>query len=401
MRQALHLAERGYGFTSPNPMVGALLVKDGRIIGRGWHKKAGGPHAEIAALRDAEHRGADPRGATLYVTLEPCCTPGRTPPCTDAIHAAGIRRVVPGAVDPNPSHAGRGFDILRRAGIEVLDPVLAQEAERLNEAFNHWIVHRTPFITVKAAMSLDGRIATRTGESKWITSPASRSRGMNLRFGADAILVGVNTVLRDNPALTVRLPGVSKVLHRVVLDSRARTPLSSRVLTDRFAPFTTLIVGEKASRRQVAALERQVRVWRAPPAEERIDIRWVLEKLGREGITSLLVEGGGEVNASFILGGFAHRVAFFYAPMIIGGVPAPRAVAGNGILDAAKGLKLSGVQWEQLGPDLLLTARIQNPSNQGPVCLPELSKKQQRSRSSAKRPSPSKSPSKRRSARKA
>jgi diaminohydroxyphosphoribosylaminopyrimidine deaminase / 5-amino-6-(5-phosphoribosylamino)uracil reductase len=401
MRQALRLAERGYGSASPNPMVGAVLVKSGRVIGRGWHKEAGGPHAEIAALQDAEDRGTDPRGATLYVTLEPCSTHGRTPPCTDAIRAAGIRRLVAAATDPNPAHTGRAFGLLRRAGIDVIDGVLAEVATRLNEAFNHWIVHCTPFVTVKAAMSLDGKIATRTGESKWITSPASRGRAMKLRQGADAILVGVNTVLRDDPALTVRLPGVSKVLHRVVLDSRARTPLTSQMVTDEYAKFTTVVVGRDAPARQVAALERRVRIWRAPQSKGRIDIRWVLEKLGQEEITSLLVEGGGEVNAGFILGSFAHRVALFYAPMIIGGAEAPRAVAGNGILDATKGLRLADVEWERLGPDLLLTARLQNQSNEGPLCSPESSKKLQRSRSSARPPSPSTSQSKRHSAPKA
>jgi diaminohydroxyphosphoribosylaminopyrimidine deaminase / 5-amino-6-(5-phosphoribosylamino)uracil reductase len=401
MSRALRLAERGYGSTSPNPMVGAVLVKTGKVIGRGWHKKAGGPHAEIAALQDAKHRGADVRGAALYVTLEPCSTHGRTPPCTDAIRAARIRRVVAAATDPNPEHAGRAFGLLRRAGIDVIDGVLGQEATGLNEVFNHWIVHRTPFVTVKAAMSLDGKIATRTGESKWITSPASRARAMKLRQGADAILVGVNTVLRDDPALTLRLPGVSKVLHRVVLDSSARTPLTSQVLTDQSAPFTTVVVGKDAPARQVAALERKVRVWRAPESKGGIDLCWVLEKLGQEEITSLLVEGGGQVHASFILGGFAHRIAFFYAPMIIGGVEAPRAVAGGGILDATKGLRLAGVAWERLGPDLLLTARLQNQSNEGPLCSPASLKKQVRSRLSARPPSPSTSRSKRPSAQKA
>jgi len=185
-------------------MVGALLVKRGKIIGRGWHRRAGGPHAEVEALRDAARHGYDPRGATLYVTLEPCSTHGRTPPCTEAIIAAGIARVVVAATDPNPAHAGRGFRILRRAGIEVVTGVLADEAARLNESFNHWIVHRTPFVTVKAAMTLDGKIATANGESKWITSEAARAEGMKLRHGADAILVGVNTVLADDPSLTAR-----------------------------------------------------------------------------------------------------------------------------------------------------------------------------------------------------
>ena len=226
MRLALRLARRGYGATSPNPMVGAVLVKGGKIIGRGWHRRAGLPHAEIEALRDAQKRGHNPRGATLYVTLEPCSTHGRTPPCTDAIIAGGIKRVVVGAVDPNPKHAGKGFKILKRAGIAVevfgvprsrgkggellADRLkaelqtLANECVQLNEAFNHWIVHRTPFVTVKAAMTLDGKIATASGESKWITGDKARAYGMQLRQGSDAILVGINTILADDPSLTAR-----------------------------------------------------------------------------------------------------------------------------------------------------------------------------------------------------
>src|ERR1700733_10768074 len=185
-------------------MVGAVLVKAGKIIGGGWHRRAGLPHAEIEALRDAQKHGHDPRGATLYVTLEPCSTHGRTPPCTDAIIAAGIKRVVVGATDPNPNHAGQAFKILKRAGIETTHGILADECARLNEAFNHWIVHRTPFVTVKAAMTLDGKIATASGESRWITGPEARAYGMKLRQGMDAILVGVNTILCDDPMLTFR-----------------------------------------------------------------------------------------------------------------------------------------------------------------------------------------------------
>jgi len=362
MREALKLAQQGYGMTSPNPMVGAVLVKGGRIIGRGFHQRAGHPHAEIEALRDAQARGHSARGATLHVTLEPCCTHGRTPPCTDAIIAAGIPEVIVGATDPNPIHSGRGLGILRAARLKVRDGVLAEEATRLNEAFNHWIVHGTPFVTVKAGMSLDGKIATRTGESKWITSSQSRERTMRLRQGADAILVGANTILRDDPSLTVRLAGVSKPLRRVVLDSKARTPLSSKVVADGSALSTTIVVGPDASAKKVLALKRKVHVWRAPLRKSSLDLRWVLKKLGSENVSSLLVEGGGEVNASFLLGGFAHRVAFFYAPILIGGADAVKTVAGGGIMDAAKGLKLNDVEWERIGPDLFLTARMERPN---------------------------------------
>ena len=359
MREALKLARRGYGMTSPNPMVGAVLVKAGKIIGRGFHQRAGCPHAEREALRDARERGHSARGATLYVTLEPCCTHGRTPPCTDAIITSGIRYVIVGAIDPNPKHSGRGLGVLRDARVKVRDGVLAAEARRLNEVFNQWIVHGTPFVTVKAGMSLDGKIATRTGESKWITSPSARQRAMRLRQGADAILVGVNTILRDDPSLTIRLPGISRPLKRFVLDAKARTPRSSKVVADDSAALTTIVVGPHAPAKELHALEGKVQVWRAPLRKGRIDLRWLLKRLGAENVTGLLVEGGGEVNASFLLGSFAHRVAFFYAPILIGGADAVKAVAGSGIMDAAKGLKLNDVDWERIGPDLFLTARVE------------------------------------------
>ncbi|HMJ89080.1 MAG TPA: bifunctional diaminohydroxyphosphoribosylaminopyrimidine deaminase/5-amino-6-(5-phosphoribosylamino)uracil reductase RibD, partial [Candidatus Acidoferrum sp.] len=224
MHVALRLAVRAFGQTSPNPMVGAVLVKRGEIIGRGWHHGSGQPHAEVEALRNAARGGHSAKGAALYVTLEPCCTHGRTPPCTEAIINAEIKRVVVAATDPNPRHAGRAFGILRRAGVEVVSGELTDEATKLNAAFNHWIVHRTPLVTVKTAMSLDGKIATRTGESKWITSDSSRDFAMKLRQGSDAILVGVNTVRADDPSLTIRRIGNGKVgkgLRRIVLDSRA------------------------------------------------------------------------------------------------------------------------------------------------------------------------------------
>jgi diaminohydroxyphosphoribosylaminopyrimidine deaminase/5-amino-6-(5-phosphoribosylamino)uracil reductase len=400
LRLALRLARRGCGATSPNPMVGAVLVKRGQIIGRGWHRRAGGPHAEIEALEDARRRGQEARGATLYVTLEPCCTHGRTPPCTDALIAAGIKRVVAGAADPNPQHAGRGFKILRRAGVEAITlrdeggarhavragprsgqrrapgdarcRRLADACARLNEAFNHWIVHRTPFVTVKAAMTLDGKIATARGESKWITGEPARAQGMKLRQAADAILVGVNTVLADDPSLTFRSPRTgagnrkAEARRRIILDSRARTPLNARVVRDEHAPQTTVVVTRHAPKKRVTALARRVRVLVAPTARgpqpgrrPGVDLRWLLRKLGAENVTSLLVEGGGEVNASFLLGGLAQRVVFFYAPKILGGRDARKAVAGEGIGNLSEGLRLREIAWRRVGPDLWLTARVE------------------------------------------
>jgi diaminohydroxyphosphoribosylaminopyrimidine deaminase / 5-amino-6-(5-phosphoribosylamino)uracil reductase len=400
LRLALRLARRGYGLTSPNPMVGAVLVRGGKIIGCGWHRGAGLPHAEIEALQDAQNHERHPSGTTLYVTLEPCSTHGRTPPCTDAIIAAGIKRVVVGTTDPNPKHSGRAFKILRRAGIDVSSAgsagilpagrrtraretrrqdagapnVSSDECVRLNEAFNHWIVHRTPFVIVKAAMTLDGKMATANGESKWITDEKARAYGMNLRQGADAILVGISTVLADDPSLTARTKWkegrgkIAKPIRRIVLDSMARTPLKAKVVTDKFAALTTIVVSRRAPKNRVSALAKRVKVLVAPTrkagrragsdAPYRVDLVWLLKKLGSEHVTSLLVEGGGEVNASFLLGGLAQRVAFFYAPKILGGRDSLKAVAGEGARRLTEALQLHEVEWKRLGPDLLLTARV-------------------------------------------
>lgn len=364
MRLSLRLARRGLGATAPNPMVGSVLLQRGQIIGRGWHHQAGLPHAEIEALRQAQYRGHSARGATLYVTLEPCCTQGRTPPCTETIIAAGIRRVVVGAIDPNPKHSGKGLVILRRAGIQVEQGVLGDECERLNEAFNFWIRHRRPFVTVKAAMTLDGKIATPSGESKWITGEASRAYAMKLRDRMDAILVGINTVLADDPKLTVRRPKAEarrpneKEPRRIVLDAQARTPLTAKVVSDKRSRLTTIVVSRQAPQSRKRALSGTAQVLVAPSRAGRIDLRWLLSKLGSEDVISLLVEGGGEVNASFLLAGLAQRVAFFYAPKILGGRDARKAVGGDGVKSLKSALTLSEVQWRRLGADWLLTARV-------------------------------------------
>jgi diaminohydroxyphosphoribosylaminopyrimidine deaminase/5-amino-6-(5-phosphoribosylamino)uracil reductase len=374
MRLALQLARRGYGATSPNPMVGAVLVKGGKIIGSGWHRRAGLPHAEIEALSVAKENGFSTKGSTLYVTLEPCCTHGRTPPCTEAIIAAEIKRVVVGATDPNPDHSGKAFKILKRAGIKVVHGILGEECAKLNEAFNHWIVHRTPFVTVKAAMTLDGKIATASGESKWITGEKARAYGMKLRQGRDAILVGVNTVLADDPSLTFRPAGSPKskvqspkLLRRIVLDSMARTPLNAKVVRDKFAALTTIVASKHAPKNRVNALAKRVNVLVAPTINSKLNLGWLLKKLGTENVTSLLVEGGGEVNASFMLGGLAQRVAFFYAPKILGGRDSRKAVAGDGVTKLVDAIQLCEVEWKNLGDDLLLTARV---GVQALACVP-------------------------------
>ncbi len=364
MRLALRLACKATGFTSPNPLVGAVLVKSGKILGQGWHHRSGQPHAEIEALRDAERRGSSAKGSTLYVTLEPCSTHGRTPPCCDAIRAAQVRRVVVAAIDPNPKHAGRGFALLRAAGVAVEHGLLADKSARMNEAFNRWIVHRTPLVTVKAAMTLDGKIATASGDSKWITGEASREWAMKLRLAADAILVGVNTILADDPSLTWRKRGArnpegGKNLRRIVLDSTARTPLNAKVVSDASAALTTIIVTKRAPKRRAdLLLKHGVNILVAPERRGRIDLRWLLRRLGKDQVTNLLVEGGGEVNASFLDDGLAHRVAFFYAPKILGGRDSLRAVGGEGARSLKDVIPLHDSEWKKLGDDLLLLARV-------------------------------------------
>jgi len=366
MRQALSFARRAIGKTSPNPMVGAVLVKNGAIIGKGWHRQAGLPHAEIEALNNAQRLGNNPRNATLYVTLEPCCTHGRTPPCTTAIIEARIKKVVVAATDPNPHHSGRGFNLLRKAGIEVDHGILAEESNRLNESFNHWIVQRTPFVTVKAAMTLDGKIATAAGDSKYVTGAKTRAFAMKLRQSVDAILVGINTVLLDNPSLTVRLGGREFSKKRIILDSLCRTPLTHKIVSDSFKEHTLVVVSEDASRERVDKLSRQVRVLVCPrdhsqqgtAGRGRIQLPWLLEQLGRENICSLLVDGGGEVNASFLSQRLAQRICFFYAPKILGGRTARMGVAGEGAQTMDGAIRLEKVEWKRIAEDLFLTARV-------------------------------------------
>jgi diaminohydroxyphosphoribosylaminopyrimidine deaminase/5-amino-6-(5-phosphoribosylamino)uracil reductase len=227
----------------------------------------------------------------------------------------------------------------------------------LNEAFNHWIVHRTPFVTVKAAMTLDGKIATASGESKWITGEKARAHGMKLRQGSDAILAGINTILADDPSLTVRTK-TKKTIRRIVLDSMARTPLNAKAVSDEFAALTTIVVSKAAPKNRVAALIKKVNVIVAPTANSKLNLKWLLKKLGSENVTSLLVEGGGEVNASFLLGGFAQRIVFFYAPKILGGRDSRKAVAGNGVTSVADAIRLKEAEWKRVGEDLLMTALV-------------------------------------------
>ena len=361
MRRALSLARRGVGRVSPNPAVGAILVSRGKIIGEGWHEKAGQAHAEIRALEQAKRHGKSPRGATMYVTLEPCSTHGRTPPCTEALIRAGVERVVVACLDPNPSHEGRGLKCLRAAGMSVQTGVCRVSAERLNAAFFQWIRTKCPRVTIKAAMTLDGKIAAGDGQSKWITGEVARRHAMRLRYSMDAILVGRQTVEADDPSLTVRLsPSVHstcKPLMRIVLDSRARIPLDAKVLNDDMKHMTRVVVSASAPAGRLAALQNRVEVWQSP-AKTRVDLFWLLKTLGSHEVTSLLVEGGGEVHASFLEADLVDEVAFYYAPKVLGGTASRRAIAGKGATQLNAALRLDQVRWRQLGMDLGLRALV-------------------------------------------
>ncbi len=354
MREALRLAQNAAGRTSPNPLVGAVLVREGRIVAEGWHRRAGEDHAEIQALKMA---GELARGATLYVTLEPCAHQGRTGPCVKALIEAGVRRVVVAMEDPNPQVSGRGLAELRAAGIEVETGVLEKEARHLNETFCKWITTRTPFVTLKMAMTLDGKIATAVGESQWITGEAARRRGHEMRDRVDAILVGIETVLADDPSLTARLPEGSRNPVRVILDSQARTPLTARLLHDDAAPVL-IAVTEWASEERLEQL-------RAAGAEiifcgdgTRVDIGILLKRLGEREICSLLVEGGGHVHFSFLREGLADKVCAFIAPRIVGGAKAPSVVSGDGFAHLNEAVRLRDMSAEFVGKDLCLTGYV-------------------------------------------
>ena len=346
MRRALELAARARGRTSPNPMVGAVLVKDGRIVGEGFHPRAGEPHAEIFALRQA---GEAARGATLYVTLEPCCHYGRTPPCTQAIIAAGVAEVHMAMLDPNPRVAGKGKAELEAAGIRTVVGECEEEARTLNEAFVHWITTGRPFVVAKFAMSLDGKIATRTGDARWISSPEARRRVHELRDQVDAILVGAGTVIADNPQLTTRLdkPDVRHPL-RVILDSRGRIPLHARVFQPDL-PGQTLVATTEASppAYRDALQARGVEVLVLPAdADGRVDLDALLVALGQREVTSLLVEGGSTVLGAFFARGRVNKVLAFIAPLILGGERAPSPVGGTGVARVAE------ARWDTLSGDV-------------------------------------------------
>lgn len=358
MKAALSLARRGAGRVSPNPMVGSVLVKDGRIVGKGYHHAAGRPHAEIEALSQA---AAEARGSTLYVNLEPCCHHGRTPPCTDALIGAGVKEVVAAMKDPNPLVAGKGFKMVQEAGIKVRCGVLEREAGELNEAYIKHVTAGLPFVVMKAGTSLDGKIATPSGESRWITGEASRQRAHRLRAVCDAIMVGVETVLRDDPQLTVRLEGGrGRDLVKVVVDSRLRVPLAARIFDSRSDARVVVATTGQADAEKMRKLEglKGVTVLMLEGAHGRVDLRRLMKSLGEMGLINILLEGGGEVNASMLEEGLVDKVMLFLSPMIIGGKGSPSVVGGKGARALSEAVRLDRVKWKRLGRDLLVEGYV-------------------------------------------
>lgn len=352
MTRALELARSGVGWCSPNPAVGAVLVRDGTIIGEGFHSKAGAAHAEVEAIRSASH---DCRGAQLYVTLEPCNHTGRTPPCTQAIIDAGIADVIISVSDPNPHVAGGGIQLLRQRGITVETGVLQAEGNELIRSFAFYAKHQRPYVIAKFAASLDGRIATRTGISKWISGEASRSRVHQLRHEVDSILVGVNTIISDDPRLDARRGGPSNDPRPIVLDSAGRTPLDANVIRTARVRNTIIATTEAMPASIQHTLESAgCSVWRLPANGSAVDIQSLLDRLGREGVQSMLVEGGPTVLGSFFDEARVNEVWAFIAPVIIGGTNAPGAIGGIGVAELSSARNYQRYSTEQLDDDILI-----------------------------------------------
>jgi diaminohydroxyphosphoribosylaminopyrimidine deaminase/5-amino-6-(5-phosphoribosylamino)uracil reductase len=359
MQEALALARSQMGKTSPDPMVGALVVKDNRVISRGYHAEQSTPHAEAFAIKKA---GTRSKGATLYLNLEPCCHYGYNPPCTDAIIKAGIKRVVAAMQDPNPLVNGKGFSQLRDAGIKVKVGVLEEEARELNEAFIKYITTNMPFVILKTAMSMDGKVATVTGDSIYITGLASRQYVHVLRVYVDAMMLGVNTVIMDDPKLTVRDVGDEKIEKRnpkkIILDTNAEIPLNSYIL--KHEPEKTIVVtGESAPKKKLDKIRKTgASVLRAATRGGVIDLRKLMAELGEDKITSIMIESGGTLAASALKEGIVDKVMFFIAPKIIGGKTAPTPVAGDGFKKLSQAINLKSPRVRMFGSDVLIEGYI-------------------------------------------
>jgi diaminohydroxyphosphoribosylaminopyrimidine deaminase/5-amino-6-(5-phosphoribosylamino)uracil reductase len=358
MRVALRLAARAKGGTSPNPMVGAVVVKDGRVISRGYHRKAGGPHAEAVALKKA---GRDAQGAVLYVTLEPCSHSNkRTPPCTPLVVESGIKRIVVAMIDPNPRVSGNGVKALRAAGIDTVTGVLETEARKLNEAFIRYITTGMPFATLKIAQTLDGKIATASGESKWITGEKAREEGHKLRDINDAVLVGINTVLADDPMLTARIPNGRDPV-RVIVDGNLSIPLTAKVLTQKSSARTVIAALPNASKSKTKKLEglgAEVLIVRNEKG--RVDLRDLMKKLGKLDIMSVLIEGGAEINASALKMGVVDKVVHFIAPMLMTGRDSICSIGGTSPEKLHQAIRLSEITTRFVGEDLMITGYVRH-----------------------------------------
>lgn len=356
MARAVELARRGEGRTAPNPPVGAVLVRDGVVVGEGYHPAAGEPHAEIFALRDAGERA---RGADLYVTLEPCCHRGRTGPCTEALIAAGVRRVFYGTVDPNPRVAGQGLERLRCAGIETIAAPLSDDCRRLIAPFAKHVATGRPYVILKAAMTLDGQLATSGGESQWISGEPSRELVHRLRNRVDGILTGAGTVLADNPRLTVRLPHSGRNPARIVLDSRLRTAPGARVFSPEAAGRRLLVTADDALKERTEPFARLgVEIVAVPRDGEHPALEAVMDALGQRGLQCLLVEGGGALNGALLRAGLVDRLMLFVAPLLLGGGDGTPLFAGKGVVHLAEALRLRQMQVSRVGDDLLLEGEV-------------------------------------------
>lgn len=355
MRLALELAEKGRGFVNPNPMVGAVIVKDGKIIGQGYHRKYGELHAERNALADCTE---DPKGAVLYVTLEPCCHYGKTPPCTEAILEAGIRRVVIGAMDANPLVAGKGAALLRERGVLVDTGVLKEECEEQNRVFFHYMNTGTPYVILKYAMTLDGKIATVTGASRWITGEIARAHVHRLRQECMGIMVGSGTVLADDPALNCRIEGGRDPV-RIICDTSLRTPLDATVVTTAGTQRTILATSCGDETRQREYLERGCEIIVIPREGEHLDLGALMGELGKRNIDGILLEGGGTLNWSALSAGIVNEVQAYVAPKIFGGAGAKTPVAGPGVFLPEEAVHMRDMKVQKLGEDILVTARVE------------------------------------------
>lgn len=356
MRMALRLAEKAKGRTSPNPMVGAVVVKNGHVVGRGYHRKAGELHAEAIALKRA---GPAAKGATLYVTLEPCShTNKRTPPCTPLVIRSGVKRVVTAMIDPNPRVSGGGLRTIRKSGTELVTGVLEAEARKLNEAFIKHVTTKMPFVTLKIAQTLDGKIATASGESKWITGEEAREEGRRLRDINDAILVGINTVLKDNPSLTTRIPGGRDPI-RVIVDSRLRMPLNAKVLIQKSPAKTMIATLSNVPESKIKKLQHiGAEVLTIKSAHGRVDLRDLVKKLGKKDIMSVLIEGGAEVNAEALKSNIVDKIVMFIAPTIMTGKDSLCSIGGISPKALDYAIKLHSLTSRFVGQDLMIEAYI-------------------------------------------